>query len=135
MDGISGTAIASMVINAGFAALVAWYLLSKAIPDMQKQHSASLAEQRKEYALSLSEQRKDLTGMVDRDRISMEKILSIVAGNDTQILRTISEKLDETTEQSTQANTRLTNLERAMSEFRSVFDMRLPPRKTTREVT
>lgn len=43
---VAWTSVVTSVVNMGFSALVAWYLLTKSLPTMQEKFSASLKEER-----------------------------------------------------------------------------------------
>lgn len=52
-------AAAAIVINAGFAGFVGWYLLTKAGPKLQQDFSQMLKEQRNDFISELSQKRLD----------------------------------------------------------------------------
>lgn len=56
------------IVNIGFAAVVAWYLLSKAIPKMQAEHAASFEKQQAANAKGMEDQRKDFLAEIQQKR-------------------------------------------------------------------
>lgn len=50
-------AFVGLVVNAGFAGLVGWYLLTKALPKLQESFLSSLAAERKDFLAEVKEVR------------------------------------------------------------------------------
>ncbi len=50
------TAFGSLLVNAGFAGFVGWYLLTKALPAIVDKYTLALGEQQKGFASSLKDQ-------------------------------------------------------------------------------
>ena len=57
---VSGWAgLIGSVVNVGFAAAVGWYLLSKALPEMQQKNDEAQKEQRKDFRDGIKDQRDE----------------------------------------------------------------------------
>jgi hypothetical protein len=71
------------IANVGFSIVVAWYLLSKAIPRLQDRFSEDLEAQRLDFEKAL-----------EREKQSLDRVLGAISGNGVDLLRRLSEKLD-----------------------------------------
>ena len=58
-DVASYTSLAGIVVNVGFAGLVGWYLLTKALPNMQKENQDAISGQRKDFLAEMAQKRLD----------------------------------------------------------------------------
>lgn len=83
MQGNDWTGIAALITNVGFSVVVAWYLLSKAIPGIQDKFSADLKSQREDYHRSL-----------ERERVAYTDMLKIATVEEREMLRRNTEKTD-----------------------------------------
>lgn len=68
--------IITAIANLGFSIVIAWYLLSKAIPRIQESFSKDLESQRKDA------------------REALERIVALVSSGNTDLLKTIASKQD-----------------------------------------
>lgn len=81
--------ILTLATNIGFSVVVAWYLLSKALPAMQERFSADLRAQRDDYRAASKQERDDFAGVVkmlmDSDRNAIKRTVD----NTSEILRLV----------------------------------------------
>lgn len=77
------TSIIMGVTNIGFSVLVAWYLLSRAIPEMQKRFSDDLKQQREDNRESLK-----------REKDTCSDLLKIVVRDDHDMIKRALEKIE-----------------------------------------
>lgn len=93
------------VANIGFSVIVAWYLLARAIPDMQSRFSEDLraerdssekimGEQRDDFYKTMVEQRNDFHAAILRERESMRDMLAMIQKSETEVNRRNAEKID-----------------------------------------
>ena len=75
---------ATGIANIGFSILVAWYLLSKAIPNMQDKFSETLKEQRADHISAM-----------ERERESTKKIFEMMSSNGVNEIREINDLVRE----------------------------------------
>jgi hypothetical protein len=67
------------IINVGFAVVVGAYLLTKAIPKMQDDHSKAIAEQRNAFIKEISSIRKESQEDSRNQRIEFKESLKVIA--------------------------------------------------------
>ncbi len=98
--------ILTAIANIGFSVVVAWYLLARAIPEMQLRFSGDLlanresaekvmAEQRDDFHKTLMEQREAFNTTLVRERESTKEMLIMIQKSETEIMRRNAEKLDK----------------------------------------
>lgn len=69
--------------NIGFSVVVAWYLLSRAIPQMQERFDRALSDQRLQFSTDMKSQRED-----------HEKLMAAIVMRDSDNLKRVAEKID-----------------------------------------
>lgn len=83
--------LASVLTSGGFAAWVAWYMLTRWAPRQQRQHEDSLVKQASAFAA----QQKVVTDIYAvnsaAERASFERIMSLSAAHDKRAIEEISE--------------------------------------------
>ena len=100
------TSLVGLIANAGFAAIVGWYLLTKAIPKMQKEFGDQLQAQRAAYAESDRERRADYKESLaivvlhcERENSRRDEILTVELAQTGKAIDDLRETLEEFREQ------------------------------------
>ena len=83
----------TLAANIGFSVVVAWYLLSKALPSMQDRFSADLKATRDHYELSLKTQRDDYHIIMLREKETLAKLVEALTGRDSDIIKQTAEQV------------------------------------------
>lgn len=86
--------VLTAIANIGFSAVVGWYLLTKAIPDMQRKFSEDMDKQRKDFGDALAQQRADFNATFEREKQGNQKLLDMVANQMLEIVRRSADKID-----------------------------------------
>jgi hypothetical protein len=84
--------ILTSIGNIGFSVVVAWYLLSKAIPAMQTRFSSDLKAQQDIFSALLREQREDYKAALAADKNAFETMLTIFRKEDSEVLKRSAEE-------------------------------------------
>lgn len=88
------TAVGAVGANILFSVVMAWYLLTKAIPELQRKFSEDLALQRVEFFDALKLQREDAKVARDGDQKAMDRLVGVVISGNTEAQRRMEEKID-----------------------------------------
>lgn len=98
--------IITAIVNIGFSAIVGWYLLTKAIPNMQQKFSEDMEKQRHDFTEDMNEQRQDFLSAlvqqrndyntaVEREKNSNTKLLDLLSSQILEICKRSYEKIDQ----------------------------------------
>lgn len=108
MENSAWTSLGSLVVQAGFAGFMAWYLLTKALPAMQDKFTVTLKEQRDDYARATKEQREDYAKSVDRERESVTAVTRLVDKQEADMLHKVLDIVQ-------QNSTRMADIQRELT--------------------
>lgn len=87
-------AVATAFANIGFSAVVGWYLLTKAIPQMQDKFSKDLDKQAASFNIALETQRKDFALAQDRDKAANQQFVDLLNKQILEITKHSADKID-----------------------------------------
>lgn len=83
VTGTEWTSVFALLTNIGFSAIVAWYLLSKAIPSIQDRFSHDLQSQRNDHDQHMV-----------REREAFEKVISVIMDQRLADIKTFGDRID-----------------------------------------
>lgn len=100
---VSGWAsVGALMLNIGFSGVVAWYLLTKAMPKMQDQFIAAIDKQQDKFDRVLSEQRssdeKSIQAVIahcDKESSRRDELFRIEINNLTKSVEDLGKLLDQ----------------------------------------
>ena len=91
MDSSSAVPLLTLAVNVGFSVVVCWYLLSKAIPEMQERFSIDLKTQREDSYAMLKAEREACMREREIAVASMERMLAITSKDGVDLLKRTAE--------------------------------------------
>ncbi len=104
--GASNAALAAFLLNVGFSGIVAWWLMTKAIPKNQVEFKESLKEQRVDlletlrsqrvdFAAALKEQRADFTDDRRKEQEALTRVVTLLTDDRNERLTHLVERSEK----------------------------------------